>query len=70
MKESTPKSTITWSEMGTTNIEGKEVYRDSFFWKHKSLEKVSVIVSSGSYLVAKFHEMYVHCVISVHMTRN
>ena len=26
IKESTPKSTITWSEMGTTNNEGKEVY--------------------------------------------
>ena len=26
MKESTPKSTITWSEMGTTNNQGKEVY--------------------------------------------
>lgn len=24
MKESTPKSTITWSGMGTTNIKGKE----------------------------------------------
>ena len=26
LKESTPKSTVTWSEMGTTNNEGKEVY--------------------------------------------
>ena len=26
MKKSTPKSTITWSEVGTTNNQGKEVY--------------------------------------------
>ena len=28
MNDSTPKSGITWSEMGTTNNEGKEVYLD------------------------------------------
>ena len=46
MKESPPKSTITWSEMGTTNNEGKEVYSQNTIF----LKQMAIILGGGIYI--------------------